>query len=285
MNRKLILSAFVLILGISATLSAQEIVITTPYKIGNGAGKTFKETKKVVIGCFQIMQVTTSSASQTAAGGGAYAKMSVSFGGVDPAAYQAIVKEGYDLAVKKLTEAGWEVLTPEQIKATGVETYEGKVAEDKSATYFQAPVTQVVQNWNAMGYNSFLSKAKQLGANLINFNFGATAVAFDRGSKFSKKATVEASPYLTFGGPMLSYPIARNGSPVYIMAGTKQGETDFAGPEGLFETSSRKSRYLGNAFGKYTLDIDQTKYLTYIKTMLLTSVEKSVDTWIAAMNK
>lgn len=285
MNAKIKSIACALLLGIGAAASAQEIVIKTPYKLGGNIGKTYKETKKVVIGCFQIAQTTTSSASQTAAGGGAYAKMSVSFGGVDPLAYQAIVKEGYDLAVKKLTEAGWEVLTPEQIKATGVETYEGTVVEDKTITYVQAPVTQVTQNWKALGYNSFMAKAKELGANLINFTYGGTAVAFDRGSRYSKKASVNASPYLTFGGPMTSYPSIRNGSPATIMAGTKEGETDFVGPEGLYETSSRRSKYLGNAFGKYTLDIDQAKYLAFIRTMLLKSVEQSIETWNAAMNK
>jgi len=277
--------AIALLLGISASTLAQEIVTSTPYKIGGGAGKAHKETKKVAIGFFQVMQTTTSSASQTAAGGGAYAKMSVSFGGVDPSAYLAIVKEGYDLAVKKLNEAGWEVLTTEQLKATGVETLQGIAAEDKTATYFQAPTTLVVQNFSALGYNSYMKKAKDLGANMINFLYGATAVGFDRGSRYSKKASVDASPYLTFGGSMTSYPFARNGSPATVNAGTKEGVTDFVGPEGLYETSSRKSRYLGNAFGKYTLDIDQAKYLAYIRTMLLTSVEKSIDTWVAAMNK
>ena len=284
MNKRIKLIA-ALLLGLGTNLLAQEIVITTPYKIGGGAGKMHKETKKVVIGYFQIMQVTTSSASQTAAGGGAYAKMSVSFGGVDPVAYQAIVKEGYDLAVKKLTEAGWEVLTPAQLKATGVETFEGTVAEDKTATYYQAPTTLVKQDMSPLGYNPFVKKAKELGANLINFNYGATAVGFDRGSRYAKKASVDASPYLTFGGPMISYPISRLAAPAYVMAGTKQGETDFVGPEGLYETSSRKSTYLGNAFGKYTLDIDQAKYLAYIRTMLLSSVEKSIETWNTAMNK
>lgn len=285
MNNKTKFYVFALLLGISVCTKAQEIVITTPYKIGGGAGKAHKETKKVAIGYFQIAQTTTSSASQTAAGGGAYAKMSVSFGGVDPVAYQAIVKEGYDLAVKKLNDAGWEVLTSEQLKETGVETFEGTTVEDKTNTYYQAPVTLIKQDFSVLGYNSFLKRAKDLGANLINFTYGTSAVAFDRGSKFSKKASVEASPYLTFGGPMISYPIARNGSPVYIMAGTKNGETDFVGPEGLYETASRKSRYLGNAFGKYALDIDQQKYLAFIRTMLLKSVEESINTWVQAMNK
>ena len=285
MNTKVKLITCALLLGISTSVYSQEIVIKTPYGLGGNLGKAYKPNKKVVIGCFQIAQTTTSSASQTAAGGGAYAKMSVSFGGVDPVAYQAIVKEGYDLAVKKLTEAGWEVLTPEQVKATGVETYEGTIAEDKTITYVQAPVTQVTQNWNALGYNSFMARAKELGANLINFTYGGTAVAFDRGSRYSKKASVNASPYLTFGGPMTSYPSIRNGSPATIMAGTKEGETDFVGPEGLYETSSRRSKYLGNAFGKYTLDIDQAKYLAFIRTMLLKSVEQSIETWNTAMNK
>lgn len=285
MNAKINLIACALLLCIGTSVYSQEIVITTPYKIGGGIGKAYKQNKKVVIGCFQIAQTTTSSASQTAGGGGAYAKMSVNFGGVDPVAYQAIVKEGYDLAVKKLTEAGWEVLTPEQIKATGVETYEGTVVEEKTATNVQAPVTQVTQKWGAMGYNSFMAKANELNANLINFMYSARSVEFGRGSKFSKKASVDATPHLTLSVWMTSFPSIRNGSPATIVAGNKNGETDFVGPEGLYETSSRKSKYLGNAFGKYTLDIDQAKYLTFIRSVLLKLVEKSIETWNAAMNK
>lgn len=285
MTSKTISIALVLLLGMGAPLSAQEIAITTPYGIDGGAAKAHQETRKVVIGLFQIAQTTTTSASQTAGGGGAYAKMSVSFGGVDPVAYQAVVKEGYDLAVKKLTAAGWEVLTPEQLKATGVKTLEGGIFEDKTITYFQAPTTQVVQDWSALGSNSFMSKAQELKANMINFLYGTTPVTFERGSRFAKRASVEATPSLTFGGSMVSYPIGRGGSPVSVNAGTKAGLTDFVGPAGIYETSARKSRYLGNAFGTHTLDIDQAKYLAYMRTMLLTSVEKSIDTWVEGMKK
>ncbi len=273
-------------------LSAQEIETKVPYKIGGGTQKAFKETQKVAIGFFGIVQTVQNSASQTAAGGAAFAKMTVNFGGVDIDAYQAVVQEAYDTAVAKLKGLGYEVMTPEQLKATGEETY---VPDNTPKSYksnsntievinIQPKVAQLEMDMTPLGSNPMIKKAKNVNANLMNFVFGVTAVSFERGSKFSKKAKVSASPYLTFGGNLNTYPIGKGGSPAVINVGSNGGYEDFEGKEGLYETSKNHMPWLGSAKGKYVLDINQEKYLALIKGMLMEAVNKSIDKWHKELN-
>lgn len=273
-------------------LPAQEIETKVPYKIGGGTKKAFKETNKVAIGYFGVSQTVQNSASSTGGGGGAFAKMTVNFGGVDINAYQALLKEAYDLAVTKLKALGYEVMTPEQLKATGEPTY---VPDNAPKTYkaqsntiqlidIQPPVTQLEMDMTPLGANPMIKKAKNINANLMNFVFGATAVDFDRGSRLSKKAKVSASAYLTFGGNLNTYPVGKGGSPAVISVGSKNGAEDFAGEKGLYETEKNDMPWLGSAKGKYILDINQNKYLALVRGMLLQAVEKSIAKWHEELN-
>ncbi len=118
----------------------------------------------------------------------------------------------------------------------------------------------------------------------MNFVFGATAVSYDRGSRLGKKATTSASPYLTFGGYLNTYPAVRLGSPAVISVGTKTGVEGFEGPEGIYETSKNSKAWMGSSIGKYALDVNQEKYLSLVREMLLQSVEKSIDRWHKELN-
>lgn len=218
--------------------------------------------------------------------------MTVNFGGVDHNAYQALLKEAYDLAVTKLKGLGYEVLTPEQLKETGERTYvpgnSPKSHKANSNTIevidIQPPVTQLEMDLTPLGFNPMLKKAKNINANLLNFVFGATAVSFDRGSRLGKKAKVAASPYLTFGGYLNSYPIGKGGSPAVISVGSKEGAEDFAGKEGIYETSKNHKPWMGSSMGKYILDIDQEKYLALVRGMLMQAVDKSIAKWHEELN-
>jgi len=281
-----------LCLGFTNYLLAQEIETKVPYKIGGSTQKAFKETSKVAIGYFGISQTVQNSASSTAAGGAAFAKMTVNFGGVDFNAYQALLKEAYDSAVSKLRGLGYDVMTPEQLQATGEETYtpdntpESYKANSNTivAVNIQPAVSQLKMDMTPLGSNPMMKKAKNVNANLMNFVFGATAVGFDRGSKFGKKAKVAASPYLTFGGYLNTYPIGKGGSPAVISVGSKEGAEDFAGEKGLYETEKTDMPWLGSSRGKYILDIDQNKYLALVRGMLMQAVEKSIAKWHEELN-
>ena len=282
----------ILTLSVTNYLSAQEVETKVPYKIGGTTQKAFKESNKVAIGYFGVSQTVQNSASSTGGGGGASAKMTVNFGGVSIDAYQAIVQEAYDLAVTRLKGLGYDVMTPDQLKATGETTY---VPDNAPKSYkaqsntiqvidIQPKVAQLEMDMTPLGSNPMMKKAKNINAHLMNFVFGATAVGYERGSKFSKKAKVSASPYLTFGGNLNTYPIGKGGSPAVISVGSKEGLEDFDGPEGLYETSSNHMPWLGSAKGKYILDIDQAKYLALVKAFLFQSVEKSIDRWHKELN-
>lgn len=290
MKTKLFLT--LLTFAISNCITAQEMETKVPYKIGGGTQKAFKESNKVAIGYFGVAQTVQNSASSTAGGGGAFAKMTVNFGGVDINAYQAVVQEAYDLAVTKLKALGYVVMTPDELKATGEESY---VPDNTPETFrhssntvqsirVQPPVTQLEMDLTPLGSNPMMKKAKNINAHLLNFDFGVTAVGYDRGSKFSKKAKVSASPYLTFGGNLNTYPIGKGGSPAVISVWSKEGAEDFAGPQGLYETSSNDMPWLGSSKGKYILDIDQAKYLALVKGMLMQGVEKSIERWHKELN-
>lgn len=277
---------------LTGTVWSQEIETKVPYKIGGGVQKAFKETNKVAIGYFGVSQTTQSYASSTGGGGGAFAKMTVNFGGVDIDAYQAVVKEAYDHAVTKLKGLGYDVLTPEQLQATGQETY---VPDNSPKTYkhssntveavnIQPKVAQLEMDLTPLGYNPLMKKAKAVNANLMNFVFGATAVSFERGSRLAKKAKVSASAYLTFGGNINSYPIGRGGSPAVISVASKDGIEDIEGAKGLYETSKNDAPWLGSSKGKYVLDVDQQKYLAAMKAFLMQAVDKGIDRWHKELN-
>lgn len=282
MKNALLLAALVLVA--TGSTIAQRIDTKVPYGIIKGTKKAMQESKKVAIGYFGVAQTTQNSASTTAAGGGAFAKMTVNFGGVDIAAYQKVLQEGYDLAVKKLTALGYQVVTPEQLAATGEETYvpTGSPEEYRAqsntirAINIQPRVTQLTMDMSPMGSNPFTKKAKAVDAHLLNFVFGATAVSYARGSRLGKKAKVAGAPYLTFGGAMNVYPIGKGGSPFSITAGSTEGVEDIAGPEGIYETSSKDRPWLGSNMGKYVVQIDEAKYLAAMRSFLDEAVEDCI---------
>ena len=72
-----------------------------------GGQKEQKTMKKVYVNDFRVQQVVQSAQSATAGNGAAYAKMTVNFGGVDGAAYQAAVQEVYDEVKARLTTLGY----------------------------------------------------------------------------------------------------------------------------------------------------------------------------------
>lgn len=281
--KNILLPAIVLLATTSSVL-AQRIETAVPYKVIKSTKKVMQESKKVAIGYFGVSQTTQNSASSTAAGGGAFAKMTVNFGGVDIAAYQKILQEGYNLAVKKLTALGYQVVKPEELAATGEETYvpaespEEYCAQSNTirSVNIQPRVTQLTMDMTPLGSNPFMKKAKAVDAHLLNFVFGATAVSYDRGSRLGKKASVSGAPYLTFGGALNVYPVGKGGSPFSITAGSKEGVEDIAGPEGISETSKNSKPWMGSNMGKYVLQVDEAKYLAAMRAFLNEAVEDCI---------
>lgn len=195
------------------------------------------------------------------------------------------MQDAYDRAVKKLTALGYQVMTPEQLTATGEETYTPSEQPEEyraqsntiRAVNIQPRVTQLQMDMNPMGSNPFMKKAKGVDAHLINFVYGATAVSYDRGSRYGKKASVSGAPYLTFGGNMNVYPVGKGGSPFSITAGSKEGVEDIAGPGGISETSKNSKPWMGSNMGKYVLDVDEKKYLAAVSTFLNEAVDACID--------
>src|SRR5690606_32473466 len=107
---------------------------------------------------------------------------------------------------------------------------------------------------------------------------------FGRGSRFSTKASVNASPGLSLSGfcGATSSDI-RGNCAIYVKQA--RGTDNWAGPKGLYETSKNDMPWLGSSKGKYTIDIDQEKYLAAVKALASAALMKSIDNFHSAIKK
>lgn len=259
-----------------------------------GGKNSFKKTKKVYISAFDISQFIQTSQSSTAGGGSAFAKITVNFGGVDGDAYQAMVGEVYNEAVKKFTSLGYEVVSSDEAKSKLSEpevfnevSKPEKMVSGTVTGVIVRPKNVVLSPGKGMLFaNHYPKVAKQLDANTFYFMLNVMTVDFGRAGRFSRKASVNASPGLTVTGWMgaASYD-GRGTAQVFPKPYVRNESEDWVGPNGLYETSKNDMPWMGSVKGKYTLQVDQPKFLAATKELLLKMVMASIDAYHNELNK
>lgn len=280
------------LLTICLLISGGSLMAQNPDVDAKVFGKgSLKKSKRVYIADFNVSQYIKTSASQTAGGGGAYAKMSVNFGGVDGAAYQKMLGEVYQEITQKFKSLGYEVLTNDEVKSKREEavmfpepgpsekmvsgTVTGSVIRPNNILFSPAK--------SLIGGTFFNKVAKSVDAHAFHFNYAVNTVSFDRGSKFSKKASVAGEPSLWISGYSGAVSSdARGGATIYLKPyGTS--DNSWVGPEGIYETSKNSKPWMGSAMGKYTLDVKQDEYLAALKKLLITASNQSIDAFQAEL--
>lgn len=210
----------------------------------------FKKKSKAVIAGYQVAFVTHNKASAYAGGGsGARAGMETFLGNVDYALMQQIADEAYATYVKKLQEAGIEVIEAEKVKASAnfqaLETTPGGVATPYTVNYQGADMVVVPATGFPLWFNQYdgLNANGNKGKKNLK-NMAALAKEFDAavlqpsmvvdfswldtsGGMFARKASVEAgtSPYMVQAATV-------------FWGSTDGGLTYAKFPEGLWSTTS-----------------------------------------------
>jgi len=287
-----ILKAMLLLVLIAGTLSVKGQDINFKPKFGAfGGKKEMKETKRVFI-CEFVVEQMLRKKGMAKAGGGlmgdmSYAHMTVDFGGVDPAAYQQLVDDLYKYTVEKFKSAGYEVITGEEAKgktSKELKTYEmGKPESSRNIELYTAirPKDQLFYvNTSVFSGNAFTNLAKDLNAIVFQFAMPVDYVSYEatRGGAFSTKAELQASPYLAVSGSTI-ISVSKGGATVMLNAA--KAPNDWVGPGGFTKTDGKYPHYYANAaHSKFSVDIDEPKYLEYVKTYLTAAVNTSIDTFM-----
>lgn len=273
-------------------LNSQSQELTVDVKMG-GKG-SFNKTKRVYIAAFDISQYIQTSQSSTAGGGSAFAKMTINFGGVDGNAYQAMVSEVYNSAVKKLSSLGYEVVGSDEAKSKLKEpeifAEVGKPEKMVSGTVtgvIVRPKNVVLSPGRGMlFYNHYPKVAKMVDANTLYFLMTINTVDYGKSGRFSNKAKVSANPGLTVSGWMGAASFDGRGSAQASPKPYLRNESDdWVGPNGIYETSKNDMPWMGSSKGKYTLDVNETKYLAATKELLEKMVLSSIDAYHSELNK
>lgn len=266
-----------------ANSMAQEVDAKT---FGKGS---IRKTKKVYIADLDVAQYVKTSADQSAGGGGAYAKMTVSFGGVDGTAYQNMLGEVYKEISQKFKSLGYEVLTNEEVKAKNSDAMMFSAPGESEKMVSGTVTGNIIRPNNALlcpskgliPGASFNKVAKSVDANTFHFNYAVNTVNFNRGSKFSKKASVAGEPNLWIQGYVGAVSSdAKGGSTIYLKP-YGDGDLSWVGPNGISETSKNNKPWMGSAMGKYTLDVKQDEYLAALKKLLVNASTKAIDAFQA----
>lgn len=264
-------------------LNAQEVDSKT---FGKGS---LKKSKRVYIADLNVAQYVKTSADQSAGGGGAYAKMTVSFGGVDGAAYQGMLGEVYQEIASKFKSLGYEVLTNDEVKSKREEAVmfpepgesEKMVSGTVTGNIIRPKDVLLSPAKSAISGTYYNKVAKSVDAHAFNFNYAVNTVSFDRGSKFSKKASVAGEPNLWIQGYIgVVSNDARGGSTIYLKP-YGDGNLNWVGPSGIAETSKNSKPWMGSAMGKYTLEVKQEEYLAALKKLLIAASNKTIEAFHA----
>ena len=271
--------------------SSQSQELSIDAKIG-GKG-SFKKTKRVYIAAFDISQYIQTSQSSTAGGGSAFAKMTVNFGGVDGNAYQAMVGEVYNSAVKKLSSLGYEIVGSEEAKSKlkEPETFEEVSKPEKMISgtvtgVIVRPKNVVLSPGTGMFFaNHYPKVAKALEANTLYIMMAVNTVDYGKSGRFTNKAKVNASPGLTVTGWMGAASFDGKGTAqVFPKPYLRNESDDWVGTNGIYETSKNDMPWLGSSKGKYTLEINETKYLAATKELLEKMILASIDAYHRELN-
>ncbi|HTH81723.1 MAG TPA: hypothetical protein VL490_02235 [Mucilaginibacter sp.] len=280
---------------VAATLSANAQGFVAKYGTFGGK-KEQKELKKVFIGDFVVRQILQRYATAKAGGGltndPVYAHMTVDFGNVNKDAYQAVVTDAYNYTVQKFKSLGYEVITGDDAKTKTdkeLKTYEVTGAQNMdrlgkhSAIY---PKDKLLYDNNSLfGNNAWMKLAKDLDAIVFKFAFQVEYVSYkqESGGTFVNKAELSAHPYLAISQTALCYVSKGAGS---LLMNPQKAPDDWVGPEGFKKTSSGSvgaSWFTSDKIStssKYSVDINQEKYLGYVKDYLQKEIDATIDTFI-----
>ncbi len=292
--RKIVLTTLVLVVC-GACLKAQ--TVSADFRFMGGKADQ-KELKKVYISDLSVKQLVRKKGSARAGGGiggnMAYANMTVDFGGVDPGAYQQMLTEVYDEIGKKLSGLGYQVLSGEEVKGKTSKDAQTvtSVEEPRNDLLIKAQVVKVrpkdrILSFtdNMVGAGLYYPKvAKDIGAIVLTFNYVADYVSYDKsGGAFAWKAQIEAEPNLAISGTMTTS--VEKGGGVSNIKPVKAGD-DWVGPEGVYQTSKGKMSPLfgmgaSSSSSKWTIEVNQDKFLSILKSHLLAAANASIDAWQA----
>lgn len=263
-----------------------------------GGKKEQRELKKVFISDFSVKQLVRKKGTAKAGGGiggdMAYAHMTVDFGGVEPAAYQQMLTEVYDDVTKKLTSMGYQVLTGEEVKGktskecnvvTSVEEPKGDMQLNAQVVKIRPKDKMLCYTDNIITAGMFYPKvARDIDAIVLYFNYVVDYVGYGKsGGSFAMKAQIEAVPNLVVSG-IMGTAVSKGGGNSQIKP--VKADDSWVGPEGMYQTSKHKMSPLfgmgaTSSSSKWTLDVDQAKYLAMVKSYLIAASIANIDAWQA----
>ncbi|MDF3079161.1 MAG: hypothetical protein K0S09_3050 [Sphingobacteriaceae bacterium] len=275
-----------------ANLQAQNVDVKFQAMGGKGDQR---EAKRIYISDLAVKQLLQKKGTAKAGGGiggnMAYAHMTVNFGGVDPSAYQTMLTEVYDELCKKLTSLGYEVVGGDEAKAKvskGAQVV-NTVGEPSKDMYLGLITTihpkdrVITYPANIITAGLFYPKvAKDLDAVVLAFNFAVDYINYDsNGGAFASKAKIQAAPNLVVSGSM-NAAVAKGGGVATVKP--VRAEDDWIGPEGIYQTSKSSLPQLfgmgaSSSSSKYTIDINEQKYLAHVKQFVLAAANASIDAW------
>lgn len=278
-----------------ANLKAQ--TVSADFKFAGGK-KEQKETKTVYIADLAVTQLVRKKGTAKSGGGiggnMAFAHMTVDFGGVDPNAYQQMLTDVYDELGKKLSSLGYKVLTGEEVKSKTSKSCEvvDKVEEPKQNNTINAQVVKVRPKGKPLCFSDNIIAAGMLSAKVardidaivLNFNYTVDYVNYGKsGGAFANKAKIEAEPNLVISG-LMNTSVSKGGGVSYIKP--VKADDSWVGPEGMYQTKKSKMSPLfgmgaSSSSSKWTMDVDEAKYLATVKSYLLAAASASIDAWQA----
>lgn len=278
-----------------ANLMAQSV--TADFKFAGGKKEQIA-TKTVYISDLAVTQLVRKKGTAKSGGGiggnMAFAHMTVDFGGVDPTAYQQMLTEVYDELGKKLTSLGYKVLTGEEVKSKTTKTCEvvTQVEEPKQNNTINAQVVKIRPKDKLLCFTDNIISAGLLSAKVardidavvLNFNYTVDYVNYGKsGGAFANKAKIEAEPNLVISG-MMNTSVSKGGGISYIKP--VKADDSWVGPEGMYQTKKSKMSPLfgmgaSSSSSKWTMDVDEPKFLSTVKSYVLAAANASIDAWQA----
>ncbi|MCD6061368.1 MAG: hypothetical protein K0S16_1679 [Moraxellaceae bacterium] len=246
------LSSTLLLPSLATAIPVGEVATTKPGKVIDMSmiKPLFKKKSKAVIAGYQVGFVTHNKASAYAGGGsGARSTMETFLGNVDYALMQQIADAAYADYVKKLQEAGIEVIDAEKVKASAnfqaLETTPADSAAPYKVNYQGADMVVVPAAGLPLWFNQYdgLNAAGNKGKKNLK-HMAALAKEFDA-AVLQPSMVVDFSWLDTSGGQLARKARVEAGTSPYMVAaatvfwGTTDGGLSYAKfPGGLWSTTS-----------------------------------------------
>lgn len=237
--------------ALAAAIPVSEAATAKPGKVIDMSAikPLFKKKSKAVIAGYQVGFVTHNKASAYAGGGGgARSTLETFLGNVDYALMQQIADQAYATYVKKLQEAGIEVIEAEKVKASAnfqaLETTPGSASAPYQVNYGGADMVVVPAAGLPLWFNQYdgLNAAGNKGKKNLKA-MAALAKEFDA-AVLQPSMVVDFSWIDTSGGQLARKASASAGNTQYLVQaatvfwGTTDGGLSYAKfPGGLWSTT------------------------------------------------